>query len=134
MSSRITLTIKDFQIRGGNITMKITSAIIGEKMVGAVRVPKLIITRKPDFYTSRFAMLALLRRTQPNRQDLNFPQLTLTSDKCDTDGKMLSTTLIDFFDAVVENIKPNGDEEEITFLADRKSGDFTISNIVVRES
>ncbi len=105
MSSQLTLTIKDFQIRGGNITMKITSAIIGEKIVSAVRVPKLIIIRKPDFYTSRFAMLALLRRTKPNRQDLNFPQLTVTSDKCDTDGKFLSSTMIDFFDAVVENTR-----------------------------
>jgi hypothetical protein len=132
MSSKLTLTIKDFQTRGANVTFKITSANIGQKMVGSVRVPKLIITRKPDFYSSYFGALARLRRIKPNRQDLNFPQLTVTSDKCDADGKFLSGTMIDFFHAIVENARPNGDEEEITFLADRKSGEFTISNVEVR--
>ncbi len=40
--------------------------------------------------------------------------------------------MIDFFDAVVEDAVPNGDEEKITFLADRKSGEFAISNVEVR--
>lgn len=64
MSSRLTLTIKDFPTRGGNIRFKITSANITQKKIGSTSVPKLIITRKPDFYTHRFLMLAGLRRAK----------------------------------------------------------------------
>jgi hypothetical protein len=131
MSSKLTLKIKDFPTRGGSITFKITSANIGQKIIGSTSVPKLVVTRKWDYYSHRFLMLAILRRAKPNDQGLWLPQLTITNDKFDADGKFLSGTTIDFFDAVVETIMPNGSEEEITFLADRKSGDFMISNVEV---
>ena len=54
MSSKLTLKIKDFPTRGGNITFKITSANISQKMIGSTRVPKLIITRKPDYFSTIF--------------------------------------------------------------------------------
>lgn len=132
MSSKLTLTMKDFPVRGGNIRFKITSANIGQNIVGSVRVPKLIITRKPDSYSPRFWTMAALRRTDPNHHYLWLPQLTVTQDKYDGNGNFFSSTMIDFFDAVVDEAMPIGDEEKITFLADRKSGEFTISNVEVR--
>lgn len=132
MSSKLTLTIKDFPVRGGNIRFKISSANIGQKLVGSTWIPKLIISRNPDSYSSRLWMMAILKYTKPGSPDSSLSQLTITQDKFDNYGNFISGTTIDFFDAVVETAKPKGREEEITFLADRKSGEFTISNIEVR--
>ena len=132
MSSKLTLTIKDFPIRGGSVTFKIKSAGIGQKFVNSARVPKLTVTRKPDSYTIRFLLMAHLYRENPNHPNAGLSQITVTFDKYEANGKFISGTTTDFFDVVVENFKPKGDEEEITFLADRKSGDFTISNVEVR--
>lgn len=131
MSSKLTLTIKDFPARGASVTFKITSAQIGQKMIGATRVPKLTVMRKPDFYSHYFLLMAHLRRANSNHPLTNLPQLTVTFDRYDAAGKFLSGTTTDFFDAVVEAAEPDGADEKITFLADRKSGDFTISNVEV---
>lgn len=132
MSSKLTLTVKDFPIRGGSITFKITSAGIGQKFVNSVRVPKLTITRNTKAYSIHFFMMAQLRRLNPQDPNATLPQITVTFDSYNANGKFISGTTTDFFDVVVENVKPNSNEEEIIFLADRKSGDFTISNIEVR--
>ena len=132
MSSKLTLTINDFPIRGGNITFKITSASIGQKFVNSVPVPKLTITRNTKAYSLHLFMLAHLRRLNPNDPNASLPQITVTFDKYNANGKIISGTTTDFFDVVVENVKPKGNEEEIKFLADRKSGEFMISNIEVR--
>ncbi len=132
MSSKLKLTIKDFPIRGGNFSFQITSAGVGQKFVSSVRVPKLTITRTTKAYSIHFFMMAQLRRLNPQAPNAALSQITVTFDKYDANGKFISGTTTDFFDVVVENVKPNGNEEEITFLADRKSGDLTISNIEVR--
>jgi hypothetical protein len=131
MSAKLKLTVKDFLTRGGSVGLPITSALISQQTLGSARVPKLIITRKADLYSSRFAMFANLRRTNKNYRNLEFPQLTLTLEKYAADGKLVSATDTDFFNVVVEDTKTRGTEEEITFLADRKSFDFTISNVEV---
>lgn len=56
---------------------------------------------------------------------------TITFDKFKANG-VISGTMTDFFDVAVENAKSKGDEEEITFSADCKLGNFTISNVGVR--
>lgn len=131
MSSKLTLTIKDFPVRGANFTFKISSANIGQKMVGSTFVPRLIVTRKLGSYSPRFWMMANLRKVKPNDASLWLPQLTVTQDSFAANGKFFSGTTIDFFDAVIEDFLPIGKEEKITFSADRKSGDFTISNIEI---
>ncbi len=132
MSSKLTLTIKDFPVRGGNFTFNISSANIGQKMVGSAFVPRLIVTRKISTHSPHFWMMANLRKVKPNDASLWLPQLTVTQDSFAANGKFLSGTTIDFFDAVIEDFLPVGKEEKITFSADRKSGEFTISNIEVR--
>lgn len=131
MSSKLALTIKDFPVRGGNFTFQIISANIGQKMVGSAVVPRLIVTRKTNTYSSRFWMMANLRKVKPDDASLWLPQLTITQDSYAATGKFLSGTTIDFFDAVIEDFLPIGKEEQITFSADRKSGEFTISKIQV---
>jgi len=131
MSSKLTLKIKDFPMRNASVTFPVISAVTSEKIVGSTRIPKLVVRRKSDTNTVRFLIRADWRKIKPNDSGLNLPILTLTFEKHDTDGKILSSTTKDFFDAVVETIKPDKDEEEITFLADRTSFEFTISNVVV---
>jgi|GEM_PF-3125059 len=131
MSSKLSLTIKDYHNGGGDLDMKITSAITSEKIVGKVRIIKLTITRKPDQNSSRLGMFAFLRRTQKGYQSLGFSQVTLTFDRYSADGKFLSSAMIDFFDVFVDSVMGKSDEEEIVFLARRKSGEFTISNVEV---
>ncbi len=132
MSSKLTLTIKDFPARRASITFPITSAQIRQQIVGSTLLPKLIVTRKFDSYSLHFIKLAFMQKAKPNHSNNNLSQLTLTFNRSDDRGKFLSTTIIDYFDAVVDEVERNQNEEKITFLADRKSGDFTISNIEVR--
>ncbi len=132
MSGKLTLTIKDFPVRWASIRFKIGSAIIGQKFVGSTQVPKLIITRQPDSYSVRLWMMATAKYINPNSAESSLTQLTVTHDQFDANGKFISGTMIDFFDVIVDTAKMKGGEEEITFLADRKSGEFSISNIEVR--
>lgn len=132
MSSKLTVTIKDFPVRGSNVSFKITSAGIGQKFVNSVRVPKLTIIRNTKAYSLHFFMIAQLRRLNPQNPNASLPQVTLTFDKYDANGKIISSTMTDFFDVVVENVIQKGGDEEITFLADRQSVEFMISNIEVR--
>lgn len=132
MSSKLTLTIKDFPVRGGSVTFKITSAGMGQKFVNSVRVPKLTVSRQTKAYSLHFFMMAQLRQLNPQNPNATLTQITLTFDKYDANGKIISATMTDFFDVVVENVNPKGSEEEITFLADRQSGEFMISNVEVR--
>lgn len=132
MSSKLTLTIKDFPNRGGSVTFKITSAGIGQKFVNSVRVPKLTVTRQTKAYSLHFFMMSQLRHLNPQNPNASLPKVTLTFDKYDANGNFISGTTTDFFDVVVENVTAKNGEEEITFLADRQSGEFMISNVEVR--
>lgn len=128
------LTIKDYHNRGGDLELEILHSISSEKIVNSFKIIKLKIARKPDQYSSRLGMFASLRRTQPGYQSLGFSQVTISLTRCDADGKFLSETLIDYFDVFVESVAAKGSEEEIIFLARRKSGEFTISGVQVFEN
>ena len=132
MSSKLTLKIKDFPSRRASITFPITSAQIRQQIVCSTQIPKLIITRKFDSYSLHFIKLAFMQKAKPNHSANNLPELTLTFERRDDKGKWLSSTFIDFFDAVVDDVDRLQNEEKITFLADRKTGDFTISDIKVQ--
>ena len=132
MSSKLTLIIKDFPVRGGSVSFKITSAGIGQKFVNSVRVPKLTVTRQTKTYSLHLFMMSQLKWLNPQALNASLSQITLTFDQYDTNGKIISATMMDFFDVVVENVSTKSGEEEITFLADRQSGEFMISNIEVR--
>ena len=129
MSAKTTITIKDYFNAGGDLKLEVKDSIISEKPVGTVRVIKLKVTRKPDKYSSRLGMFAYVRNTQPGYQSLGFPQVTLTFDRYSADGKFISRTQIDFFDVAVESSVRKGDDEEITFIAGRKSDDLAISKV-----
>jgi hypothetical protein len=126
MSAELNLTIKNYHNRGGDLRMKITSAITSEKTVGSIRVIKLIITRKPDQHSSRLGMFAYLRNNRSGYQSLGFAEITLTFDRYSDNGKFLSRTVVVFFDVGVESVAGEGDEEKITFIAGRKSNEFRI--------
>ncbi len=130
MSAKHTITIKDYHNGGGDLKIEVIESAISEKIVGTVKVIRFKIIRKPDKYSSRLGMFAFIRNTQPGYQSLGFSQVTLTFDRYSAAGKFLSRTYIDFFDVAVESFVPKGDEEEITFIAAKKSGEFAISNVV----
>lgn len=128
MGSNFTLTIKDYHNGGGDLQLKISGSITSEKVQNGQKIIKLIITRKPDQYSSRLGMFAYLRNNQPGYQSLGFPQATITMDiYSDSDGEFVSTTLIDYFDVYVDKVAAKGAEEEITFRVRSKSWEFTIS-------
>lgn len=128
MSSNFTLTIKDYHNGGGDLVLKISGSVTSEKVLNGQKIIKLIVTRKPDQYSSRLGMFAYLRNNQPGYQSLGFPQATLTLDRySDSDGGFVSTTLIDYFDVYVDKVAAKGAEEEITFRVRSKSWEFTIS-------
>jgi hypothetical protein len=120
-----TLTIKNYHNNGGDLTLKLTSSITSERIVGKVQIIKLIVTRKPDKHSSRLGMFAFVRR-RPGYQSLGFSEMTLTIDRFSADGKFVSRTIVVFFDVGVENVTGEGEEEKITFIAGRKSNEFTI--------
>lgn len=127
------LTIKDYHNRGGDLELEILHSISSEKIVNSSKIIKLKIARKPDQYSSRLGMFAFLRR-KPGYQSLGFSQVTISLTRCDADGKFLSETLIDYFDVFVDSVAAKDSEEEIVFLARRKSGEFTISGVQVFEN
>lgn len=131
MSSKQTITIKDFQNGGGNLTVEIKSAIISEKSVDSTKIIKIKITRQPDKHSTRFGMFAFLRNTQPGYQTTGFSEATLTFDRYSATGKFLSRSFIVFYGVAVENVRQIGnDEEEITFVAAQKAGEFVTANLV----
>ncbi len=130
MGSNLTLTIKNYHNGGGDLQLKITSSATSEKVLSGQKIIKLIVTRKPDQYSSRLGMFAFLRNNQPGYQSLGFPQATIAMERfSDSDGKFISTTLIDYFDVYVDKVASKGAEEEITFRVRSKSLEFTISKV-----
>src|SRR5207237_3436849 len=112
------------------LTIEVTLSLVSEKMVGGAKVIRLKISRKPDKHSTRLGMFAYLHNTQPGYQSLGFSEITLMFDQHSSDGKFLSRTFIVFSDVFVEKSERKGDEEEITFLAATKTGEFAISNVV----
>lgn len=125
MSSKFSITIKDYHNGGGDLKLPITSAQYSESAANSGPI-KLIITRKPDQHSSRLGMFAFLRNTQPGYQSIGFSQLTLTFEKRDDADVFLSLATNVYFDVGVESAKPDGSEERITFVARKKTAEFRI--------
>lgn len=130
MSSRQTVTIKNYHNGGGDLGIEVKQVVISEKNDGSSSVVRLKITRQPDKHSTRLGMFAFLRNNQPNYQSLGFSEVTLIFEQFTESGKFLSRTFIVFSDVAVEKSEKKGNEEEITFIAAKKSGEFAISNIV----
>jgi hypothetical protein len=129
MGSKQTVIIKNYHNGGGDLKLEVGMSGISEKIVGGVKVIRLKITRQPDKHSTRLGMFAFLRNTQPGYQNIGFSEITLTFDQTSANGKFLSRTFIVFTDVAVEKAERKGDEEEITFLAGKKSEEFAISNV-----
>jgi len=125
MDCGVSITIKDYHNRGGDLTLPITSAQYSGGAANSGRI-QLIAYRKPDQYSSRLGMFAFLRNTQPGYQSIGFSQVTLTFRKCDDAGAFISLAINVFFDVGVESSKPDGSEERITFVARRKTAELKI--------
>ena len=129
MGSKQTVIIKNYHNAGGDLTLEVNMSGISEKVVDGVKVIRLKITRKPDKHSTRLGMFAFLRNTQPGYESLGFSEVTLIFDQTSANGKFLSRTFIVFKDVAVEKSERKGDDEEITFLAGKKSEEFAISNV-----
>ena len=130
MGSKQTVIIKNYHNGGGDLKIEVRQAVISEKNDGSNVVVRLKITRRPDKHSTRLGMFAYLRNNQPDYQSLGFSEVTLIFDRSSESGKFLSRTFIVFSGVAVEKSEKKGSEEEITFIAAKKSGEFAISNIV----
>lgn len=125
MSNKNILIIKDWTGSGtGNIHFQIGSYILVERRIGATKINKLIVYRKPDQFSSRLGMMANLNK---NNHSLSwgFTEMTLTIEKFSDQGAFVSLKTINFTSIAVENSKMNGDEEEVTFVFNQM-GEFCI--------
>lgn len=125
MSNKNILIIKDWTGSGtGNIHFQIGSYILVERRIGATKINKLIVYRKPDQFSSRLGMMASLNK---NNHSLSwgFTEMTLTIEKFSDQGAFVSLKTINFTSIAVENSKMNGDEEEVTFVFNQM-GEFCI--------
>lgn len=130
MGSKQTVIIKNYHNGGGDLSIAVNQVIISEKSDGSSSVVRLKITRAPDKHSTRIGMFAFLRNNQPNYQSLGFSEVTLLFEQFTESGKFLARTYIVFSGVAVEKIEKKGSEEEITFIAAKKSGEFAISNVV----
>jgi hypothetical protein len=130
MSSRQTVIIKNYHNGGGDLSIAVSQSVISEKSDGSSSVVRLKITRRPDKHSTRLGMFAYLRNNQPDYQRLGFSEVTLVFEQFTESGKFLARTFIVFSDVAVEKNEKKGNEEEITFIAAKKSGEFAISNVV----
>lgn len=126
MSFEISLTIKNYHNRGGDLTLKLSSAQYSEQASNSGRV-KLVVFRKPDQYSSRLGMFAFLRNTQNGYQGIGFTEATLTFRDLNDSGGVVSMAVNVFYDVGVDSVRPHGtNEEQIIFLAGRKTAELRI--------
>lgn len=126
MSFEIALTIKNYHNGGGDLTLKLRGAQYSEGAANSGRV-QLIVNRTPDQYSSRLGMFAFLRNTQPGYQSIGFSELMLTARDCTDAGAVVSLAINVFYNVGVESVKPYGpDEEQIIFVAGRKTAEFKV--------
>lgn len=130
MGRKKTLEIKDWLGTGsGNLKLEIESYMFIERSFGSRKIQKFVVNRKPDRHSSRFGMMANLNKNN-NTLSWGFTEMTLTIEETSDAGAIISLKTFDFVSIGVENVKMNGDEEEITFVFNKKS-EFTISNVEV---
>lgn len=129
MSCGLSLVIKNYHNRGGDLTLKLISARFSEQ-ANSGRV-KLIVERNPDQHSTRLGMYAYLRSTQPGYRSLGFFEMTLKFVKCNDAGATVSTATNVFLDIEVESVDPSGSgEERVTFVARQKTAEFRVPQVL----
>jgi hypothetical protein len=129
MDKKITLTIRGWSGKStGAIDIKIGSFTLIERTLGSRTTRKLLVYRKPDQYSSRLGMMANLNK---NSRSLSwgFTEMSLTIEDFSAAGAILSSKTYDFAGIAVADSRMNGDDEEVTFVFNKKS-EFIISNVV----
>lgn len=130
MGRKKTLVIKDWLgSMTGDLQLDIESYMFIERNFSSRKIQKLVVNRKPDRYSSRFGMMANLNKNG-NSLSWGFTQMTLTIEETSDKGAIISIKTFDFVSIGVENSRMMGDEEEITFVFNKKS-EFAISNVEV---
>ena len=95
-----------------------------ERRIGATKINKLIVYRKPDQFSSRLGMMANLNKNS-HSLSWGFTEITMTVEKFSDQGAFVSLKTMNFISIGVENSKMNGDEEEVTFVFNQM-GEFCI--------
>ena len=130
MGRKNILEIKDWLGTGtGNLKLEISSYMLIERIFPSKKIQKLVVNRKPDRYSSRFGMMANLNKRN-NTLSWGFSEMSLIIEETSDKGAIISTRIYDFVSIGVENSRINGDDEEITFVFNKKS-EFAISNVEV---
>jgi len=130
VGKKTTLTIKDWSGKGrGGITIEVGGFMLIERSFGAKKLQKLVVSRQPDRFSSRFGMMAGLNKS--NRTlSWGFTEMSLTIEDFSDTGAILSSQTYDFSGIAVADSRINGEDEELTFIFNRKSL-FVISGVVV---
>lgn len=123
MSEKRTLTIKDWH-GSSSINFQVGTFMLMEKVRQGKRTERLTIWRKPDQFSSRLGMMAELNK---RNQTLSwgFNEMSLTIENFSDQGVFVSIKTISFSGIAVENSKLVNDEEELTFVFNRK-GEFCL--------
>lgn len=123
MSEKRTLTIKDWH-GSSSINFQVGTFMLMEKVRQGKRTERLTIWRKPDQFSSRLGMMAELNKR--NRTlSWGFNEMSLTIENFSDQGVFVSIKTISFSGIAVENSKLVNDEEELTFVFNRK-GEFCL--------
>lgn len=130
MGRKNILQIKDWLGTGtGDLKLEIGSYMLIERTFTSRKIQKLVVNRKPDRHSSRFGMMANLNKRN-NTLSWGFSEMSLIIEETSDKGAIISTRIYDFVSIGVENSRINGDDEEITFVFNKKS-EFSISNVEV---
>jgi len=115
--------------KGGNDWVSlIGSYMIADKVLGADRKITLTVERRPDNFSFRFAEMADRAKTGSPAQ---FPEASITRDETETNGRLVSESIYDFFDVKVTGFIPQSKtEERIEFSVGRYTK-FEISKVEV---
>ncbi len=125
-----TLTIKEYWNNGQDLEIEVgIGFVLLDSVKNSVRITRLIVSRKPDKYSSRLGMFAYLHK-QNGYQSLGFPEVVLTRDKYSDGGKFISRVMYGFPNVAIESLFMRGDKEEITFICSGFN-QMEISNVQV---
>ena len=123
MSEKRTLTIKDWH-GSSSISFKVGTYMMLEKVRQGKRKESLTIWRKPDQFSSRLGMMAHLNKSNQTLS-WGFNEMSLTVENFSDQGVFVSIKTISFSGIAVADSKLVNDEEEVTFVFNRK-GEFCL--------
>jgi hypothetical protein len=114
--SKSTLTIKQYWNNGRDLEIEVgIGFVLLDRVKNSIRITRLIVSRKPDKYSSRLGMFAYLHKRN-GYQSLGFPEVVLTQDKYSDGGKFISRVMYGFPNVAIESLFMRDELEEITFI------------------